>query len=84
MRLFEIFIDDGWTVHKRMVAAKSKRRLPDVCGDNEKILSVEDVTKKCFLKDTASMLRTDLRSKGYGMGEIELIAALVEEHINKR
>ena len=69
MRLYECIVDDGQNVFKTLVN-----------GSFEKIT---DVTKDYFTNESSDKLVSDLQKCGWGKGEVELIRALLEEHIDK-
>ena len=84
MKLFECIIDDGKNVFKTLTASKNKKELLSVYGGNGTFEKITDVTNKYLISESVDKLRHDLQSMEWGKGEIEIICALVEEHINKR
>ena len=83
MKLFECVVDDGKSVFKTLTAAKNKKELLSVYGGNGTFEEVKDVTGNYFTMESPDKLVADLQMCGWDKGEIELIRALLEEHINK-
>ena len=83
MKLYECIVDDGKDVFKTLTAAKNKKELLSVYGGNGSFEKIKDVTNDYFTNETPQKLASDLQMCGWGRGEIELIKALVEEHIDK-
>lgn len=83
MKLFECIVDDGKNVFKTLTAAKNKKELLSVYGGNGSFEKIKDVTNEYFTNETPDKLTSDLQKCGWGKGEIELIRALLEEHIDK-
>jgi len=79
MKLFECIIDDGKQVFKTTTAAKSKKELLSVYGDNGSFEKITDITKEYPI--SISHLEDTLRNAQYGNAEIALITALLEEHM---
>lgn len=84
MKLFECIIDDGKDVFKTLTASKNKKELLSVYGGNGSFEKITDVTNEYLILESVDKLRGDLQRTGWGKGEIEIICALVEEHIEKR
>lgn len=84
MKLFECIIDDGKNVYKSLCTAKSKKELLNVYGGNGDFIKIKDITNEYFDETSAEELRNDLIKAGWGEGEIRLIVALLEEHIEKK
>lgn len=84
MKLFECIVDDGQDVFKTFVAAQSKKELLSVYGGNGSFEKIKDVTKDYFTNTSVDFLRESLIKTGWGKGEIELITALLDEHIKKQ
>lgn len=84
MKLFECIIDDGKNVYKNLCTAKSKKELLNVYGGNGDFIKIKDITNEYFDETSAEELRNDLIKAGWGEGEIRLIVALLEEHIEKK
>lgn len=84
MKLFECIIDDGKDVFKTLTASKNKKELLFVYGGNGSFEKITDVTNEYLIPGSVDKLRCDLQRIGWGKGEIEIICALVEEHIEKR
>lgn len=83
MKLYECIVDDGVDVFKTFTAAKNKKELLSVYGGNGSFEKIKDITNDYFTDDTPVRLASDLQRCGWGRGEVELIKALVEEHIRK-
>ena len=83
MKLFECIIDDGKNVFKTLTASTSKNELLSVYGGNGSFEKITDVTNDYLIPESVDRLRCDLQRTGWGKGEIEIICALVEEHIEK-
>lgn len=84
MKLFECVIDDGRDVFKTLVTAKSRKELISVYGGNGSFVKIKDVTEEYFNETSSEKLKGDLVRTGWGEGEIKLIVALLEEHIQKK
>ena len=84
MKLFECIIDDGKDVFKTLAASKNKKELLTVYGGNGSFEKITDVTNEYLILESVDRLRNDLQRTGWGKGEIEIICALVEDHIEKR
>lgn len=84
MKLFECIIDDGKDVFKTLTASKNKKELLSVYGGNGSFEKITDVTNEYLIPESVEKLKCDLQRTGWGKGEIEIICALVEEHIRKR
>ena len=84
MKLFECVIDDGRDVFKTLVPAKSRKELISVYGGNGSFVKIKDVTEEYFNETSSEKLKGDLVRTGWGEGEIKLIVALLEEHIQKK
>ena len=83
MKLYECIVDDGKDVFKTLTASKSKKELLSVYGGNGSFEKITDVTKDYFTNESPDKLTSDLQKCGWGKGEVELIRALLEEHIDK-
>jgi hypothetical protein len=83
MRLYECIVDDGQNVFKTLTASKSKKELLSVYGGNGSFEKITDVTKDYLTNESSDKLVSDLQKCGWGKGEVELIRALLEEHIDK-
>jgi len=83
MKLYECIVDDGKDVFKTLTAAKNKKELLSVYGGNGSFEKIKDVTNDYFTNESPDKLTSDLQRCGWGRGEIELIKALLEEHISK-
>lgn len=81
MKLFELIMDDGKDIFRGWVAAKTKKAAIDTINGNGSVEKITDVTKVYNI--ALSKLDTDLRLAGWGIGERELITALVHEHLVK-
>lgn len=81
MRLYECIIDDGTDVFKTVTAAKNKKELLNIYGGNGTFEKIKDITK-----DTQHMsvdyLRDSLRTTGWGIPEITLLTALLQQHLD--
>lgn len=84
MKLYECIIDDGQDVFKTLVTARNKRELVSVYGGNGTFVKIVDVTEEYFNETSVEKLKGDLTRTGWGEGEIKLISALLEEHIQKK
>lgn len=84
MKLFECIIDDGKDVFKTLTSSKNKKELLSVYGGNGSFEKITDVTNEYLIPESVEKLKCDLQRTGWGKGEIEIICALVEEHIRKR
>ena len=84
MKLYECIIDDGQDVFKTLVTARNKRELVSVYGGNGTFVKIADVTEEYFNETSVEKLKGDLARTGWGEGEIKLISALLEEHIQKK
>ena len=84
MKLFECIVDDGQDVFKTFVATQNKKELLSVYGGNGSFEKIKDVTKDYFTNTSVDFLRESLTKTGWGKGEIELITALLDEHIKKQ
>ena len=84
MKLFECIVDDGQDVFKTLTASKNKKELLEVYGGNGNFEKITDVTNDYLIPESVEKLREDLQSKEWEKGEIEIICALVKEHIAKR
>lgn len=83
MKLYECIVDDGKNVFKTLTAAKNKKELLSVYGGNGSFEKIKDVTNDYFTNESPDNLAFDLQKCGWGRGEVELIKALLEEHISK-
>lgn len=83
MKLFNCIVDDGRNVFWTLTAVKNKKELLSVCGGNGTFVKIEDVTKEYFTDESPDKLADDLSRCGWGKGEVELIRALLEEHMSK-
>lgn len=83
MKLYECIVNDGQDVFKTLAAAKNKKELLSVYGCNGSFEKIKDVTNGYFTNESPDTLASDLQKCGWGRGEIELIKALLKEHINK-
>lgn len=83
MKLYECIVNDGHEVFKTLAAAKNKKELFSVYGGNGTFEKIKDITSECFTDESPAELASDLKKCGWGRGEIELIKALLQEHINK-
>lgn len=84
MKLFECIIDDGKDVFKTLIASKNKKELLSVYGGNGSFEKIKEVTDEYLIPESVDNLRSDLQRTGWGKGEIEIICALVKEHIEKK
>lgn len=81
MKLFECIIDNRQgNVFKTITASKNKKELLNVYGGNGDFEKITDVTKT-YNQISVDMLHDTLVKAEYGKGEIELITALLEEHL---
>lgn len=62
---------------------QEQKELLSVYGGNGSFEKIKDVTNDYFTNESPDKLASDLQSCGWGRGEIELIKALLEEHISK-
>ena len=83
MKLYECIVDDGKNVFKTLTAAKNKKELLSVYGGNGSFEKIKDVTNDYFTNESTDKFPCHLQRCGWGKGEIELIKALLEEHISK-
>lgn len=81
MKLFKCIVDDGENIFKTLTAAKSKKELLEIYGGNGTFEKIEDVTNEYFNEKTLEHLAETLTRARWGEGEINLICALLEEHI---
>ncbi|MFG6325251.1 MAG: hypothetical protein K1W00_00220 [Lachnospiraceae bacterium] len=81
MKLFRCIVDDGENVFKTLTAAKNKKELLEVYGGNGTFEKIEDVTNEYFTEKSVEYLATSLRCTSWGEGEINIICALLDEHI---
>lgn len=81
MRLYECIVDDGTDVFKTITAAKNKKELLNIYGGNETLEKIKDITK-----DTQYMsvecLRDSLVKTGWGIPEITILTALLQQHLD--
>ena len=84
MKLYECIVDDSKDVFKTLTAAQNKKELLSVYGGNGSFEKITDVTKNYFTDTSVDYLRECLIKTGWDKGEIELIAALLDEHIRKQ
>lgn len=81
MKLFKCIVDDGENVFKTLTAAKSKKELLEIYGGNGTFEKIEDVTNEYFTEASVACLNTSLKRTGWGEGEINIICALLDQHI---
>lgn len=81
MRLFKCIVDDEKNIYKTLTAAKNKKELLEIYGGNGTFEKITDVTNDYFTEESPEMLKEHLARMGWGDGEREIIAALLEEHI---
>lgn len=81
MKLFKCIVDDGENVFKTLTAAKSKKELLEIYGGNGTFEKIEDVTNEYFTETSVACLNTSLKRTGWGEGEINIICALLDQHI---
>lgn len=81
MKLFEMIIDDGKDIFKTWIAAKNKKAAMEEIKGNGNIEKITDVTQIYTI--SLEKLEIDLRTSGWGVGERELICALICEHLEK-
>lgn len=84
MKLFNCIIDDGESIFRELLTAKSKKDMLEKYGGNGTFEKIVDVTDECFNEDTVEKLDMDLLHAGWGIGERKLICALVQEQIDTR
>lgn len=81
MRLYECIVDDGTDVFKTVTAAKNKKELLNIYGGNGTFVKIKDITE-----DTQYMsvecLRDSLTKTGWGIPEITILTALLEQHLD--
>lgn len=82
MKLFRCIVSDGENVYQTLATAKNKKELFEVYGGNGKFEKIEDVTNDYFSENSVDCLHTSLKRTGWGEGEINLLCALLEQHIN--
>lgn len=81
MKLFKCIVDDGENVFKTLTAAKSKKELLEIYGGNGTFEKIEDLTNEYFTETSVACLNKSLKSSGWGEGEINIICALLDQHI---
>lgn len=81
MKLFRCILNDGENIFETFASSKNKRELLEVYGGNGNFEKIEDVTNEYFDDNSVDCLRTSLIRTGWGFGEINLICALLDQHI---
>lgn len=81
MKLFKCIVDDGENVFKTLTAAKSKKELLEIYGGNGTFEKIEDLTNEYFTETSVACLNKSSKSSGWGEGEINIICALLDQHI---
>ncbi len=83
MKLFETIIDDGSRIFKTYGCAKNKKEFMRIYGGNGEFKVIEDVTKDYLTAGSLETLKNSLSRTGWGIPEMTILCALLEEHLEK-
>lgn len=83
MKLFKAIVDDGESVFNAYGCAKNKKEFMRIYGGNGVFKIIEDVTKDYLTAGSLEVLKDSLSKTGWGIPEMTILCALLEEHLEK-
>lgn len=83
MKLFKAIVDDGERIFKTYGCAKNKKEFISIYGGNGEFKVIEDVTKDHLNAGSLEVLKDSLARTGWGIPEMTILCALLEEHLEK-